>query len=181
MACFQQLLAEISENFLFFSAAPEGSGASNVLMKPKIAPAKQIASLMAREDISVFAAVSKLQLSFTTEECEALNKSEEFQKTVRSERNKWYRDLANDPSRDKRTAIGMMVAAVQQLMLSGEFDKALDGLTKLAKLEGWLAPDGQISVFANLTSKDLEEIKQRLQNEQPNRLGTSGASDNLLN
>lgn len=143
----------------------------------------QLAQSMIKDDLSMIAAVTRLGLELSNQDCDELSRDEEFQRLLRAERNRYYRDLAVDPSRDKRTAVGMMLSAIQKLLDEGEWDKAVEGITKLAKLEGWLAPDGQVSIFANLSAKDLEEVRKRLQeaNERQDRSSTPRTPDSFLN
>lgn len=110
-------------------------------------------------------AAGELKIDWTAAECDKITRRTEFKRILREERNRIHTDVANTPGRNKSSAIGMMVLALENLMAEGEYDKVIAGIEKLAKLEGWMGGDSNIQIFAGLTAKDLAEAKGRLQKE----------------
>jgi hypothetical protein len=129
------------------------------------------AKLMIREGKTFGLAVEELEIpGMSPKEQERLLKSEGFQAVLRAERHKYANEIANDPKLGKSTAIGMMMLAIERLMHEGEWDKALEGLQKLSKLTGWAGPESQVTVFADLKGKEIEDLKRQIGNR------TSGTS-----
>lgn len=121
------------------------------------------AKLMIREAKSFATVVDELEIpGLRPQDLDRLQKSEAFQAALRSERHKYANEVANDPKLGKSTAVGMMMLAIERLMGEGEWDKALEGLQKLAKLTGWTGPDNQVTVFADLKGKEIEELKRQI-------------------
>jgi len=132
--------------------------------KPYTPPAwyRPAAELMARNSLSLKQAVSELKVQITPEECELVSRRKEFQQILREERNKFHTEVADQPGRNKSTALGMMQVAIEKLMVEGEWDKAVAAIEKLAKLEGWVGSDSNINIFSGLTARDIAEAKERI-------------------
>lgn len=136
----------------------------------------KVAKLMIREMKSFATVVDELELpSLQPKEMLRIEKSEGFQAAMRNERHKYANEVANDPRLGKSTAIGMMMLAVERLMLEGEWDKALEGLQKLSKLAGWQGVDNQVNIFADLKGKEIEDLKREI----GQRTGTRGTSETV--
>ena len=120
------------------------------------------AQLMAQEGISLREAATRLRIPLTNEVAATTYRLKIFQKLLRQERNRFAMEVANDPAWTKRTAIGQMLACVQHLMEAGEFDKALEGLLKVARVEGWTNSEANINVFAGLTDRELADVKGKI-------------------
>ena len=65
--------------------------------------------------------------------------------------------------RTKEAVLGRQEFLIQKLIESGDYDKAAQANVKLAQMEGWTGADSQVTIFAGLTAKDIEEAKKRLQ------------------
>jgi hypothetical protein len=91
--------------------------------------------------------------------------SKPFQEVLWSERHRYHAEIANNPSRSKTAAIGLAVIACQRLAEKGEWEKVLEGVLKLAKMEGWVGGDSQTFVIGNVTAKDIEQAKAKLLKE----------------
>ena len=124
---------------------------------------QQVVELMVRYGLSLRLAAQEIGHPIEAEEAEKLFRRKGFQRLLALERQKFYKEIADDPDRNKRTAIGLLLLALQKLADSGEWDKVTDGVLKLAKLEGWLQPETQVSVFQDISQKDLDAIKVKLQ------------------
>lgn len=123
---------------------------------------QRLAGYMATNDKDIWVASTELELGLTSLECDRVAKNKNFQKYLRSERNKIYNDLATDPQRTKETLIGKAVYAIDKLLDAGAFDKALTGILSLAKIEGIVGSETNVNVFANLSTKEMAELKTRL-------------------
>jgi hypothetical protein len=47
----------------------------------------------------------------------------------------------------------------------GKHDKAADSLFKAAKIAGFVGPESTVSVFGELSQKDLEALRDTIKNE----------------
>lgn len=120
---------------------------------------------MAKKGVSLFAAAVELEVHLTQKEAEIHFLSDEFQKVLRSARARIYGELSNDPGHNKRTLIGKLLLAAEVLMDGGKADKAAEVLHKIAKIEGWDQSGTNLTVIGDLTQKDIDEIKRKLQAE----------------
>jgi len=122
----------------------------------------QLAAVMVRETKTIKQAASELGMAFTNEELLALEKRKGFQEVLWAERHRFYKELATDPERGKISIIGQMIFNIQKLQDAGQAEKAIEGLLKMAKVEGYVGADQQVSVFTSVTPKDLEEAKRTI-------------------
>lgn len=120
-----------------------------------------VAELVAREGISPREACTRLKVAVGNEEIANLFRTKGFQRLLRNARQQFYMEIASDITWSRRTAVGKMLYLVDRLMENGENDKALEGLLKVARVEGWLSNETQVNVFNNLTDSELEGIKTR--------------------
>jgi hypothetical protein len=135
---------------------------------------QRLAEFMVREDKDLWVAATELELGLTSDECERVMRNKAFQRILRSERNKLYNDLANDPARGKTTLVGQAIFSIEKLIEKEQWDKALTGLLSLAKIEGFVGNDTNINVFAGLSSKDVEALRTRLKEKQQGMPETKG-------
>lgn len=135
-------------------------------MANKTKPAQEwyrdAAKLMVRAGMSLKQAATEMLLDLDAGEIEKVFRQKEFQKVLAEEREKFYAEVAETPGRSKATAIGRMHVAIDRLAAEGAWDKVITGVRELARLEGWVGPETDISVFAGLTAKDIAEAKERL-------------------
>jgi hypothetical protein len=116
---------------------------------------------MVREKKKLAQIATEMQMDMTTEEAFALEHNPMFQKALWAARHKFYQELANNPERSKQSAVGQMIFAIQGLMEKGDWDKAVEAILKLAKLEGWIGADSNVNVFTELRGEQFEELKKR--------------------
>ena len=140
---------------------------------------QRAAELIAREGKTPWQAFNEVGAECTQHESEQIFKSNTFQKILRTERERFHRELANTPGRDKTSAIGLLYHLVQKLIDSGEYDKAIAGLEKLMKAEGWTGADQNVNVFAGLSPKDFALLKTELQNAESGRSPGSPSPDRV--
>lgn len=117
---------------------------------------------MARSGCSLKQAVTEMGLEVSSEECHVLMSRIAFQKLLWQERHRHNTDLGRDPNYNKDTAIGKLIALSQKLEEEGEFDKAAEVILKIAKLQGWVGPESTVSVFGELSQKDLDAIREQV-------------------
>lgn len=116
---------------------------------------------MVRENVGLRRAAVELSLDLTQEECDKISKRKNFQDILRAERNKYYGEIATTPGHSKNSAVGLMVFLINKLIEDGQYDKALEGVQKLSKLEGWDKSE-QVNIIAGISSRDLEEARKTL-------------------
>jgi len=141
---------------------------------------KKVADRMVREDLAFRQAAGEEGVALTTDECAAIHRSRSFQNVLWQSRFEYYTELGSNPTRTKTAALGLMTLAIQGLVSEGQWDKALEGILKLAKVEGWVGGDANLNVFANLTQADIDSAKKHLQ-ETLGKLPTVTTSETLPN
>lgn len=119
--------------------------------------------VMVREGKSLFLVSNEQDLGLTKLQCEDLLKDIEFQRTLRGERLKFYRELAADPNRSKQSNIGTLLFLADQLIAKGLFDKAATVIMSVMKAEGQLEDKTSITVFGELTDKDLAVMRETVE------------------
>lgn len=117
---------------------------------------------MVREDKSLFIAACELNLGMTKKDCDDLLKDLEFQRVLRGERLRYYRELATDPGRSKQSNIGTLLYLADRLIAKGMDDKAANVIMSIMKAEGQLEDKSTINVFGDLTAKDLAAARDKI-------------------
>jgi hypothetical protein len=115
-----------------------------------------------RNEQTLFQYVNQAGLGLSPRECENVSRTKEFQAVLRAERNKYYKELATDSSRNRNTAVGQLVHAITKLIELGNYDKAVAAIAQLSKLEGWTSDQAQIGIFNDLSSKDIDALRAKL-------------------
>jgi len=134
---------------------------------------RQAARKIVREGKNMLLAIDELRIDgLNAKDVDAIYRSSTFQAILRNERLRFASEYAKDPALSRDAAIGLMLQAIEKLMAESEWDKALEGLAKLAKLTGWIGADNNVTVFADLKQKDYEELKKQIEL----RKGQSGTS-----
>lgn len=119
------------------------------------------AELVAREGVSLREAATRLRIPLTNEQAANFWRTKSFQKLLRAERQRYYLEIASDPAHCRKAVVGKMLYLVDRLLDNNEPDKALEGLLKVARVEGWLAGEQSVNVFNSLSDQDLAALKQR--------------------
>ena len=113
-----------------------------------------------------------LGVPLTGQEAENTYRSKSFQRVLRSERNRFFIEIASDPDRTKQTAVGHLLFALEKLSEAGEYKEVAEGLLKLARIEGWTTGEkAEINVFGGLSTQELDNIRKKIQdteNVRPN-------------
>ena len=116
---------------------------------------------------NLFEYCNEHNLAIRKQECDAIIKTPEWQAALRAARNKFYKELAGDPTRSRNTAVGQLLYAVQRLLDAENYDKAVAALSQLFKVEGWnKEANQQVNIFQDLSSRDFAAIRDRLKKSQ---------------
>lgn len=116
--------------------------------------------LMVRTGISLKAAAIELGQEVTSQEADVLLRRRSFNRRLWEERHRYFAQLGNSPNFKKETVIGKLLHLAQLLEDEGKADKAADSLFKAAKIAGFVGPDSTVSVFGELSAKDLDAIRE---------------------
>ena len=136
----------------------------------------RVAERCAREGISFRQAASDEGISLTSIEAENMERRKAYQEILWNARHRYAQELANNPQATKSSAIGMMMQAIQKLLEHGDWDKAIAGIEKLSKLQGWVGADTNVNLIAGISTKDLEKIKAKLQDGHNESTGITGTA-----
>ena len=123
------------------------------------------AELIVRHGMTIRQAVLELNLDLTAQDCDRVYHTKAFQEILRTERHRLNTEIANDPNRTKTSLIGLGYQLIQKLIEEGQWEKAIAGIEKLAKIEGWSGAESQINIFQGLTAKDIAEERARIEQE----------------
>src|SRR5260370_11836712 len=126
--------------------------------------------LMVRNGLSLKQAAIELEKPITSEQAEVILRRRSFNKVVWEERNRYFASLGNDPNFKKESVIGKLLVLAQKLEDEGKADKAADSLFKAAKIAGFVGPESTVSVFGELSAKDLDSIREKISQTQPIRV-----------
>ena len=120
---------------------------------------------MVRDQKSLFLVSNELDLGLTQKQCVDIAQTEEFGQVLRGERNRFYKELASDPNRSKMSNVGNLLFCADQLIAGKQYDKAAAVLMNIMKAEGQLEDKSTVSIFGDVTQKDIaamgETIRKR--------------------
>jgi hypothetical protein len=140
----------------------------------------QVAEEMVRNNTALKAAAMDVGIELEPIEAERISRRRDFQEILRIERNKFHAAVANDPTRTKSTAIGMLWLAAERLEREGEHEKAAGVLERICKVEGWAGADTNVNVFGTLTGKELTEARERILRTLPQSTMRSNPSKDSI-
>jgi hypothetical protein len=142
---------------------------------------QEAAMKMVREGKNLPQVALELELKLTSRELENVARTKAFQQVLWQERHKYHRELAQDPNVSKNTLVGEMMVAIRRLMDEGEWAKALDGLYKLAQVQGWKGADTQQNIFFGVSDKDLDALERHLKGIDTSSPGRSDRTGQIPN
>jgi len=118
--------------------------------------------LMVRTGCSLKQAATELAIPVTNEECNLVLRRASFVRLLWSTRHQYFAELASDPNFKKDTLVGKFLSLAQKLEEEGQHDKAAEVLFKAAKAMGWVGPESTVSVFGELSQRDLDSIRDKI-------------------
>ena len=121
--------------------------------------------LMARTGCSLKQAATELEIPVTNEDCLNIMRRASFLRLLWSARHQYFAELASDPNFKKDTLVGKFLFLGQKLEEEGAHDKAAEVLFKAAKAMGWIGPESTVSVFGELSQRDLDAIREKVKND----------------
>lgn len=122
--------------------------------------------LMVVHGMSLKQAAMELGQELTSEAAQTILRRKSFNKLLWESRNRYFSTLALDPNFKKETTIGKLLSLAQKLEDEGDHSKAADSIFKAAKIAGFVGPEQTVSVFGELSAKDLQGIKEALEKEK---------------
>lgn len=122
---------------------------------------EKAADAIVREGKPLFQFTNEANYRITSKECENILRSKAFQEVLRTRRNVYYRELAQDPSQTRAAVEGQLVFIINKLIEQGSYDKAANAALQLAKLKGWTSDQANVSVFSGLSQKELEDLRKK--------------------
>jgi len=137
----------------------------------------RMAELMVRNGLSLRGAAQALDppVVLTADDALSLQNRKSFQNILWAERHKFYRQLDEDPARDRKAAVGMLWLAAHKLAEAGSWEKTADAIFKLARIENWIQGEQQVNVFSELKPKEIAALKARIKGVQaPEELESAG-------
>lgn len=114
---------------------------------------------MARTGCTLEEAATIAQVALTSEDANKLLRRASFNRLLWEARHRYFNELASSPNWRKDTAIGKLMSLAQKLEDAGAHDKAAEVLFKAAKMAGWVGPESTVSVFGELSQRDLDAIR----------------------
>ncbi|HXM93000.1 MAG TPA: hypothetical protein VOA64_01910 [Candidatus Dormibacteraeota bacterium] len=128
----------------------------------------QACELMVKYDLSLRQAAAELGQDISIEEAEALKDRKLFKERLDEKRLAHYSEIGSNPKLSKEAVVGMVFKMAERLAADREDYKSADALIKFAKMQGWVGaePDSLWKVFQPWSQADIDEIKQRLKEQQ---------------
>lgn len=120
---------------------------------------------MARTGSNLAEAATAVGVQIPSKDIETILRRKSFQELLQESRNRFFIKLATSPTWKKDSAIGMLLADAEKLRAEGSYDKAAECVFKVAKMSGWVGPESQVSVFGELSQRDLDAIRESVTKE----------------
>lgn len=120
---------------------------------------------MARHGKSLIQVSIDLGLGLTVKEAERIQVEPEFVATLRGEKFKYYAEIQRDPNNTKAALIGRLHHIADELVAKKSFKDAGAQLVAAAKIEGWLNDQTSVTVFGDVSAKDITALKEKLAKE----------------
>jgi hypothetical protein len=125
----------------------------------------EAAEYMARTGATLQEAATACGQQIPSKDIDNILRRKSFGALLAEARNRYFIQLATSPTWKKDTAIGMLMADAEKLRLQQSYDKAAECVFKAAKMAGWVGPESQVSVFGELSQRDLDAIRESVTKE----------------
>ena len=114
-------------------------------------------------------AITQLGIPLSNDEAAELEASKNFRESLDREQMVYYQELAQSPEFNKFMIVGEMLHCIKQMVREAEYDKAVEALFKLAKVQDWVGAETNINILTGISQKDIEEARKR-RNQTPEAL-----------
>lgn len=114
---------------------------------------------MVRTGCTLLEAAGRLGIPLNSEGADLLYKRASFNRLLWESRHRYFNELSSSPNFRKDTAMGKLMVLAQKLEEADQFDKAAEVIFKLGKMAGWVGPESTVSVFGELSQRDLDAIR----------------------
>jgi hypothetical protein len=121
--------------------------------------------LMVQSGKSLKASAAELQVIISVDEANQILRRTAFQKALQEEKHRYFNELGSNPNFRKETAIGRLLRNAEKLELNEKWADAAEVIYKICKMQGWTGPESTVNVFGELSQRDLDEIKEKLQKQ----------------
>lgn len=126
----------------------------------------EASNLMARTGCSLAQAATELQVEVSREDVILIMRRASFNRLLWEARHRYFNEVGSDPNYRKETAIGKLLALAQKLEEEGEHDKSAEVVFKVAKMQGWVGPESTVSVFGELSQRDMDAIRAKIEDSK---------------
>ena len=127
----------------------------------------EAAQYMARTGATLGEAATFLGVQIPSKDLDTILRRKSFNQLLWEARHRYFSELAKSPNWNKDTAIGKLMALAQRLEDEQSYDKAAECIFKAAKMADWVGPESQVSVFGELSQRDLDAIRDSVAKETP--------------
>lgn len=125
----------------------------------------EAAEYMARTGSTLAEAANAVGVQVPSKDIDSILRRKTFVQALWEARHRFFAQLAMSPNWKKDTAIGKLMSLAQKLEDEGSHDKAAECIFKAAKMAGWVGPESQVSVFGELSQRDLDAIRESVTKE----------------
>jgi hypothetical protein len=121
---------------------------------------REAAENMVSTGLSLKQAAMDLGRELSSQDAELILRRKSFKRLLWEAQFRWSNAVASDPNFSRDSTIGKLLDLGRQLEEEGKHDKAADCIFKAAKIAGFVGPESTVSVFGELSAKDLEQIRE---------------------
>jgi hypothetical protein len=122
--------------------------------------------LMARTGVSLATAATELGKTGDKDGFGKILRRASFQRLLWEARHRYFNSLGSDPNFKKDTAIGKLLSLAQRLEEAQDFSAASEIYFKISKMMNWVGPESTVNVFGELSQKDLDAIRVKINSEK---------------
>jgi hypothetical protein len=126
--------------------------------------------LMVQDGLSLKQAAMELEKEVSSKECEVILRRPSFIRLLWEARYRYFNQVASDPNFKKESTIGKLLNLAEKLEAEGKHRDAADAVFKAAKIAGFVGVETQVSVFGELSAKDLEAIRQKVSEQKEEKI-----------
>jgi hypothetical protein len=133
--------------------------------------------LMVRQNLSLRQAAQQLGHAVTPQQANNIAGRIRFQDAFEEARLMYYAEIGSGPKLTKDAVVGQIFKLAERLASEREDYKAADTLLKLAKIRGWIGEAEERPAFANLTQRDIDELRAKVREAELEQQEQTGEPD----